>query len=244
MSIFELLWLLPEAALLSTFPFIFYRIARGEGISLRGGCSGALVCIISGMVVLVYYFGANFGSGMSGGGAGSALGNRLLHSAPQVAISVIVFPAAAALLAIKEKGTLGLWVFAMWAGFLSFWTARGWFFLAEIDWGLMIAFTFAGGLCGLAAGLFLARGSQPQQRSRKVLLWSGVGVIFAATGMIAGWLSLNVMRVRGGSLSSVDPLALLEIMVIVAVVWLCLSTVAAFGTGYIKRNSRPYTSES
>src|SRR5438128_7158620 len=102
MDMAVLLVLLPEALLLSTFPFCFYRIAYGKRVGLN-----AIACFLAGMLILAYYLLINITSGMSGGGAGTALGTRLLQTGLQVLISLVVFPAAAAGLARAGRGTLG-----------------------------------------------------------------------------------------------------------------------------------------
>jgi hypothetical protein len=237
LDMLALLLVLPEVALLSTFPFFFYRIASGYG---RGSCAIWAACILSGLVVLAFYFLVALGSGMSGGGAGSIMGNRLLQSPMQVAISLVLFPVAAAWLALAGKGTLGLWVFSLFAGFLSYWAWRGWL-LGEVDWWFTVAVIIAGGLCGLAAGLFLARRSPSPQHTRNVLLWSGVGVTFAAAGVLVSWLTHRPRPSLEGNSFSVDPVVMFNVLVVVAFVWLFLSTVAALGTGYITLNRQLQT---
>jgi hypothetical protein len=246
MNKFALLDLLAEVVLLSTFPFIFYWFTRplptSSGKVIIGKVIIGIVCVMCYLFVCAMYAIFWIASGMSGGGAGPYPLERLLQSPLQVALLVLVLPAAAVWLAVAKKGTLGLWVFAIGAGFTSFWAGLGWL-PAEMDWRFVIAFAVIGGLCGMAAGFILSRVSQPQERSGKVLFWSAAGASSAAIGMLASWpgvqRAMQKVAYRQPSAIeftpfSIDPLVMLPLLFTTVVVWLSLSTLVALATGYIK----------
>src|SRR5215212_9627859 len=112
--------LLPEGVLLSTFPFILYWLyTRPDAPPRALGCAKGVVagvCVLGYLFVCALYFILWFGSGMSGGGAGPYPLQRLLQMPHEAALRVLVFSALAVGLARAQKGTLGLWVFAIGAG--------------------------------------------------------------------------------------------------------------------------------
>ena len=247
MNTTALLELLPQVVLLSTFPFIFYWFTRPLPASskratvITAKLIVGLFCAVGYVIVCAMYFLFWLGSGMSGGGAGSYLLQRLLPNPLQVPLVVLVFSALAALLAIAKKGTLGLWAFAIGVGFISSYAGLGWL-PVEMDWRFVIVFAVLGGLCGLAAGFVLSRVSEPGARAGKVLSWSVVGAASAAIGMAAAWPAVEAAR-RGsqpGDINyapfSVDPSVMLPLLITSVVVWLALSTFAAIVTGYMKEN--------
>jgi hypothetical protein len=247
MNIGALRYLLPTVALLSTFPFIFYWFKQPLPTSPRrvtlvkiGRVIGGIVCVLGYLYVMGMYFIFAFGASMSGGGAGPYPLERLLPDLRATAILILLLPIAAVWLVKVERGTLGLWTFAIGAGFTSFWAGLGWL-PAEMDWRFVAASTLLGGLCGMAAGFILSRMSQPQERPGKVLFWSAVGAASAAIGILSSWPGVERAMRRNYSHApiettpfSVDPGVMLALLSAVVVVWLSLSTLAAIATGYIK----------
>ena len=251
-NMFALLDMLPEAVLLSTFPFIFYWFTRplptssSRAYIVVAKFIVGIVCLGGYLFVSAMLFIFWFGSGMSGAGAGPYPLERLLQSPLQAPTAVPLLTAAAVLLALLKKDTLGLWAFAIAAGFISFWAGLGWL-PAELDWRFVIAFAIIGGLGGLATGLILSRLSQPPGRPGKVLFWSAVGAGSAAIGMLASWPGVQATIKRIASRQpqpidstpfSIDPGVMLQLLLIVVVVWLSLSITAAIVTGYIKLGQR------
>jgi len=159
-----------------------------------------------------------------------------------------VCPAAAVLLAVLKKGTLVLWVFAMGAGFISFWAGLVWLPVepVEMDWRFAIAFAVIGGLCGAAAGIIRSRLSRPHGSLGKVLFWSVVGAGSAALGMVVSWPAVQRAVLWNGigkpvsidyTPFSIDPWRMLPLLLTMVVMWLTISTVAAIATGYIRAGS-------
>ncbi len=247
MSQYSLVELLPEVVLLSTFPFIFYWFTRPP--SAKGVTRGWVKVVITGVCVLVYlfvcalYFVIWFGSGMSGGGAGPYPLQRLLPYPQEVALSVLVLSAGAAGLARAQKGTLGLWVFAIGAGFTAFWAGLGWL-PAPLDGRVVLVFAVSAGVGGLVTGFLLSRGWQPQKRAGTVLGWAVVGASAAAIGMLASapgvQRAMRSYRADPIELTpfAIDPGVMLSLLGTAVVVWLALSTGAALATGYIKLGRR------
>jgi hypothetical protein len=248
MNTYALLDLLGQVVLLSTFPFIFYWFTRplptssGRATVITAKLILGLFCVVGYMIVFAMYFLFWFGSGMSGGGAGSYPMERLLQFPLQVAVVVLVFPAAAVLLAKAQKGTLGLWVFAIGVCCVSYYAGLGWL-PVEMDWLFVIAFVILGGLCGMAAGFVLSRVSEPGARAGRSQVWSAVGAGAAALGMVAAWPAVQgATKGNGfgqpGSIDytpfSIDPGVMLPLLLTCVVVWLALSTFAAIVTGYIR----------
>lgn len=240
--------LLPEVLLLSTFPFVFYWFTRPSPTSSEKGFIG-FICVVAYLGVCAMYAIFVFGSGMSGGGAGPYPLNRLLQSPLQVLLLAPVLPASAVWLAGKKMGSLGLWAYAIGAGFISFWAGLGWLPAepVEMDWRFVIAFAVVGGLCGMTAGFVLGRISQQQGRWVKVLVWSAVGASSAAIGMLASGPGVQSAMKRlpyhpPGAIEvtpyAVDPGVMVTLLLIVVAVWLSLSTLAAILTGYIRVGRR------
>lgn len=226
-----IVYLIPEAFVLSVLPFVFFRMIRdgfrASSVILFVACNAV------GIVVILFYVFVWFGSGMSGGGAGTPLGDLLLQTPFQVALPLLVVPIVAVGLAVARVGTLGLWMFAMWAGFLSFWAGRGWL-LTRLDDSLTITLGVIAGLCGLCAGFIASRGSELRSRIWKVLLWSGVGVISSVAGVLVSGLATSPFPLRVVAPSPRDQVVMADVLLVVALIWLSLSTLAALGTGYIK----------
>jgi hypothetical protein len=252
MNMYALLDLLGQVVLLSTFPFIFYWFTRplpassDRAMVITAKLIPGLFCIVGYVIVFAMDFVVWFIIGMKGGGAGSYPMERLLQFPLQVAVVVVVFPAVAALLAIAMKGTLGMWVFAIGAGFVSYWAGLGWL-PVEMDWRFVIAFAVLGGLCGMAAGFILSCVAQPHGSLGKVLLWSILGASSAAIGMVSSWPAVQgATRMNGfGQPASIDytpfsinPWVMLPLLLTCVVTWLALSTFAAIITGYIKVDRR------
>lgn len=231
----EILMLLPEAAVLSIFPFVLYKMIQ---VGVRASSVIAfVVCIVIGIVVDAFYFLIWFGSGMSGGGVGTPLGELLLQTPIQVALPLIVVPILVVGLAVARVGTLGLWMFAMWAGFLSYWGARGWL-LTRLDVSLSIAVVVVFGLCGLCAGLLVSRSSGLRRSILKGLGWSSAGVIFAVVGVVASGLVARPWPRPEITPSILDPMEMLKILIGVALAWLFFSTLTALVTGYVEPGRR------
>lgn len=238
--------LLPEGVLLSTLPFILYCLyTRPDPPSRALGCVKGVVagvCVLGFLVVFALYFVLWFGSGMSGGGAGAYPLERLLQMPHEAALRILVFSALAVGLARAQKGTLGLWVFAIGAGYIAYWAGLGWLPLAQ-DWQVVLAFAASAGLGGMLAGFLLSWIRPPPQRVRHVLLWSGVGAGAAALGMLvsgpAVQRAMRPWRTEPIELTpfAVDPWVMVPLLVTGVVMWLALSTGAALATGYLKLGS-------
>jgi hypothetical protein len=241
LTIFAILEVLPEAVLLSTFPFAFYSFTRPIPASPVRYLI-VLACIGCYVLVCAMYFLFWFGGGMSGGGAGPYPLNRLLQLPIVAGFLALALPAGAMGLAVARVGTLGLWVFAIGAGFTSYVAGRGWL-PAEMDWRFVAAFAALGGLCGLAAGLVLSRTSRPQGRAGKALAWGAVGAASAAVGMLASRpgveRAVNWTQSRQPSdieltPFSIDPWVMVPVLIAVVAAWLVFSAIAAIATGYVR----------
>jgi hypothetical protein len=240
--------MLAEGALLSTFPFIFYWFIRPLPPPSVGVDIGALKVLIAGACALSYLLVCGmyalfwFGSGMSGGGAGPYPLQRLMQYPLEVALRILALSALSVGLGVAMKGTLGLWVFAIGAGFTAYWAGLGWL-PVEMDSRFVWSAATGAGVCGAGAGFLLSRGGQWQSRVGKLLIWSVVGAGSAATGMLAAEPAVQrTIRVSPAAYPppveltpfSVDPWVMLPLLATAVVVWLSLSTIAAYATGYIK----------
>jgi hypothetical protein len=241
-----LIELMPEAVLLSAFPFIFYWFTRplptfGAKVAI------AVVCFACYVLVVLWYAILEFGRGTVGGSSYYP-SDRWDESPLQVAVLLIGLPMSAAVLAAGKRGTLGQWTFAIGTGFISFWAGQGWLpAAAEMDWRFVIAAAVVGGLCGAAAGSLVSRASQPQGRSGKILLWSLTSAGSAALGMLVSWpavqsvvprMEFNNPRPLDLRPFSIDPWAIIPQLLLVVIIWLILSTFFAITTGYIKLHRR------
>jgi hypothetical protein len=238
-----LMQVIPEVIVLGIFPFLFYGAESGRSVNARS--VWALLILLGGAVVGWQTLLLSM-RGWSPTGLGSDLAHRLAQSPWTIAFTLAVVPFAAAKLAAMEKGTLGMWVFALWAGYISYFLGRGWY-RAEMDWVFTLTLiAVAGALCGavgaLVAGLPVWRVGQLEQRGRKVLLWAGLGAIVSALGTLAGWLLMSILgqlpRFMGDLVSPVEAASVLYTLAVVAAVWLSLSVLAAVGTGYIRPKGR------
>jgi hypothetical protein len=238
--------LLPQAVLLSAFPFIFYWFTRplptfGAKVAI------AVVCFACYVLVVLWYAILQYGRGTVGG-ISYYPSDRWDESPSQAAVLLIGLPMSAAWLAAGKRGTLGQWAFAIGTGFISFWAGQAWLpATAEMDGRFVIAAAVVGGLCGVAAGSLVFGAEKPQGRSGKILLWSITNAGSAALGMLVGWpavqsivprMQFNNPRPLDLTPFSIDPWAIIPQLLLVVVVWLILSTFFAITTGYIKLRRR------
>jgi hypothetical protein len=160
----------------------------------------------------------------------------------EAALRVLVLSALAVGLARAQKGTLGLWVFAIGAGYIAYWAGLGWL-PSAMDWGVVLAFAAGAALGGMLVGFLLSWIRPPQQQAGNVLLWSGVGAGSAALGMLVSGPAVQraIQPWRTDPLEltpfAVDPWVMMPVLVMGVVMWLALSTGAAIATGYIKLGS-------